>query len=279
MTRDHYTTADEVADAAADHAAPAVSIARDQLTTPDDCDVRPPRFRDRNYAACLPGDIAAAIDDLDGTALGPGRSSTAGMLTGSPRHEVRRNDPEDDAYLGPVAARKESVRAALALLVDETAARVVEDVADVEREPYLKPGERTAGFGTTTKAFIGYTTARDRVLSPSRSGTPRELPNGWPRSVTALDWWRETVQPAVERLPGVEPTTYGRGRDKPAIEFTPSYEQDVRRGVLKAAGVDPGLADALGFDEDPEAVRAAILDEPTADQPADQSADPEPHEA
>jgi hypothetical protein len=220
--------------------------------------VRTPAFRERDYAACLPGDLAAAIDDLNATRLGPGRSGTAG-LAGGPRRQHRQNAPEDDMFLGPQDARKESVRAALALLVDETAAGIVETVAPVTRESWLKPGKRTPGHDTATQPLLTFVVARDRVLSLSRSGIPRELPTGWPRSVTAVDWWQETVRPTVESLPGIRLTRSEGPRSKPAVKFTDEFEGHVRRGVLKAASNDPALAKVLGFADDPEAVRAAIL--------------------
>lgn len=260
-------TSAKTAAADADYAGPAISIDANQLTTPAEYPVRTAAFRERDYGACLPGDLAAAVDALDGAKLGPGRSTSAG-LTGrsrSRRAQARQNDPDDDTYLGPVEARKESVRAALALLVDETAAHVVEAVAPVEREPWLKPGKRTPGHSVATQPILAYVVARDRVLSPSRSGTPRELPNAWPRSVTAVDWWTKTLRPAVDALPGLAVTNYGQVRDRPAITFTDAYEQCVRQGVIEAADADAKLASALGFDDDPDAARAAIRGHAAAD--------------
>jgi hypothetical protein len=242
-------TAREAAAVDGDHAAPALAIDGRFLVTPLDYAVRTPNHRPRDYDASLPGDLAAAIEKLADGKLGPG---DRGMVTGGASPAQQRSNEGD--YLGPAAARKESVRAVLALLVDETAAHVIETTTALAPEPWTRAGTRAPGRrqpgDPVTKPVVALSTTGERVIAPSRRGRPRELASKWPPSAAAR-WWQDTAVPAAEALPGVVTTTGDNPRrSRTRLRFTDGYERQVRRGVLVAAAQNAALADALGVTPD-----------------------------
>lgn len=244
---DPLAVAEQLADQSAAHAAPAIAVTPGgTLATPDHYPVAvSPR---RDYRAALPANLAEQVAALDTPDLGVGDSG-AGVAARPPRRRAREDDGE---ALTPDDAIRMGVAATLALLVDETAADLVLDAANpMTRQVWAKRSKRTPEFEGESVSFAAYTVVADRVVGPSRG-------NGWPRG-TALDFWTETVIPAVDRLDGVAKMEYGRGTTRPAVTLTNKHRQHVRDGVATACDHVPALWQALsGSDLAPDADREVV---------------------